>query len=305
MRAPLCAAVVCAAASVTVGVAVTAAAQSSADPTLDVLLARASYYVVDFIDQFTTVVAEEQYIQDSTVALPSFAIPGLRGRGATGSAVPTQRARHRELKSDFLMVKSAGSQFWQPFRDVFEVDHVPVRDREERLTKLFLDPSADNLSRAEEIVDESSRYNLGAVKRTINNPVFALMLLTPEYQWRFHFTLGKQDKRAGDDVWVVEYAEQERPSVIHGVEGHDMPAHGRFWIERESGRIVKVELLVKQPEIDAALTTLFRTEERFGITVPSEMREEYEMPSGHVSGRARYSKFRRFQVSADHEVTPQ
>ena len=27
---------------------------------------------------------------------------------------------------------------WQPFRDVFEVDHIPIRDREQRLAKLFL-----------------------------------------------------------------------------------------------------------------------------------------------------------------------
>lgn len=301
MRAPLCAAALAAAASLSV-----AAAQPPDRALLDTLLAKASWYVLDFIDQFTTVVAEERYVQDSSVALPSVALPGLGGRGGgVPSSMPTQRARHRELKSDFLMVKSAGSGFWQPFRDVFEVDHVPVRDREERLTKLFLNPSADNLSRAGEIVEESSRYNLGAVKRTINNPMFGMMLLMPEYRSRFRFTLGKADGGAGHRVWIVEFEEQERPSVIQGLEGHDMPAHGRFWIEENSGRVAKVEVRVKQPEIDAKLTTEFRVDEKFGLDVPSEMREEYDMPGGRVSGIATYSRFRRFQVSADHEITPQ
>ncbi len=300
MRAPLRAAALVAAASLSI-----AAAQPAERPLLDTLLARASWYVQDFINQFTTVVAEERYVQDSSVALPSVPIPGLGGRGAATSSIPTERARHRELKSDFLMVKSAGNNFWQPFRDVFEVDHVPVRDREERLTKLFLNPSADNLSRAGEIVEESSRYNLGAVKRTINNPMFGLMLLMPEYQPRFRFTLGRPDPGVGRGVWIVDFDEQERPSVIQGLSGRDMPAHGRFWIEEDTGRIAKVEVRVKQPEIDARLTTVFRIEEKFGIDVPSEMREEYDMPGGRLTGTASYSRFRRFQVSENHEITPQ
>ena len=48
------------------------------------------------------------------------------------------RARHRALRSDFLLVKSPETDALVPFRDVIEVDGVQVRDREARLAKLFL-----------------------------------------------------------------------------------------------------------------------------------------------------------------------
>ena len=48
------------------------------------------------------------------------------------------RARHRDLRSDFLLVKSPETQALVPFRDVIQVDGIMVRDREARLAKLFL-----------------------------------------------------------------------------------------------------------------------------------------------------------------------
>ena len=126
------------------------------DPALEALLTRATWYALDFVDKLSSVVAEERYVQDSSVALPTVPIPGLGGRGGGFSSTPRGSAKHRELKSDFLIVKSAG-ELWEPFRDVYEVDHIPVRDREERVTKLFLHPTGDTQARAKAIADESGR----------------------------------------------------------------------------------------------------------------------------------------------------
>ena len=157
-----------------------AAQQPLPDPALEPLLAKATWYVLDFVDKLSNVVAEEHYIQDSNVMLTTIAIPGLGGRGGPSMSGPRGSAKHRELKADFLIVKSPGD-VWQPFRDVFEVDHIPMRDREERLAKLFLGNKTDAEAQgAKAIADESARYNLGAVQRTINNPVFALIFLQPE-----------------------------------------------------------------------------------------------------------------------------
>lgn len=280
---------------------VAAAAAEQDDPALEALLARATWYSIDLVDKLSNVVAEERYEQDSSVALPTVPIPGLGGRNVTAPSVP--RAKHRELKSDFLIVKSSG-EMWEPFRDVFEVDHIPVRDREERITKLFLKPTGDSQARAAAIADESARYNLGAVRRTINNPVFALIFLRPELRWHFRFTLGKPDRRLGGDVRVVEFIEEARPTVIMGLPGQDMVAYGRFWIEAATGRVVKTEVRVDERGIKAILTTVFRPDERLGMDVPFEMREDYELADGHVSGNATYGRFRRFEVSASEEVTP-
>jgi hypothetical protein len=304
MRTPL------AAIASTVGVwlmATTAVAQPAvpptSDPALDQLLTRATWYVLDFVQKLSSVVSEERYTQDSNVMLATIPIPGLGGRGSTQSSVPRSSAKHRELKADFLVVKTTGD-VWQPFRDVFEVDHIPIRDREERLAKLFLSnkPGSDLQERAKAISDESARYNLGAVQRTINNPIFALIFLQPDIREHFRFTMGKPDRRMGDGIRVVEYVEDMRPTIIVGLPGQEMPAFGRFWIENDTGRVVKAEVRVEQRGIKANLTTEFRTDERLGIDVPTEMREDYDLDSSRVSGRASYSHFRRFEVKSSEEL---
>jgi hypothetical protein len=282
--------------------------QAGADPALDQLLTRATWYVLDFVQKLSSVVSEERYTQDSNVMLATIPIPGLNGRGSVPNSVPRGSAKHRELKADFLIVKTTGD-VWQPFRDVFEVDHIPIRDREERLAKLFLNnkpgsSGSDVQERAKAISDESARYNLGAVQRTINNPIFALIFLQPDIREHFKFTMGKPDRRMGDGVRVVEYVEDMRPTIIVGLPGQDMPAFGRFWIENDTGRVVKAEVRVEQRGIKANLTTEFRADERLGIDVPTEMREDYDLDSSRVSGRASYSHFRRFEVKSSEELAP-
>ena len=118
-------------------IAVPRADAQQPDPALESLLTKATWYVLEFVDKLSNVVAEERYVQDSSVMLATIAIPGLGGRGGPAMSAPRGSAKHRELKADFLIVKTPGEP-WQPFRDVFEVDHIPMRDREERLAKLFL-----------------------------------------------------------------------------------------------------------------------------------------------------------------------
>jgi hypothetical protein len=282
----------------------TTAVAGQPDPgSLDQLLTRATWYVLDFVEKLSSVVSEERYVQDSSVALPTVPIPGLLGGRGSPLSMPRGSAKHREIKSDFLIVKSVGEQ-WEPFRDVFEVDHIPIRDREERVTKLFLRPTADTQARVSEIAQESARYNLGAVRRTINNPVFALIFLQPELRWHFKFTLGKPDRRMGDNIRVLEFVEEGRPTVITGLPGEEMPAYGRFWIDADTGRIVKTEVRVDQKNVKAILTTVFKADDRLGMDVPSEMHEDYELTDSHVTGTASYGRFRRFEVRATEEVTP-
>ena len=278
-------------------------AQQTADSDLEQLLARATWYAIDFINKLSQVVAEERYVQDSSVALATVPLPVIGGRGGSPlNAAPRGTSKHRELRADFLIVKSS-HEMWSPFRDVFEVDRIPVRDREERLAKLFLSKKADsNDENARLIAEESARYNLGAVQRTINNPVFALTFLQPDVRPRFKFTAGKPDRKAGDDVLVVEYVEETRPTVIDGGSGRDMPAFGRFWIENSTGRVVKTEVRVEVKDVKASLTTTFRADDRLGIDVPAEFKEEYDLRDGRVSGVASYSRFRRFEVKSSEEL---
>jgi hypothetical protein len=267
-------------------------------PPIETILERAGKYVGQFIERFSNVVAEERYLQDTQGNLPS--LP-LGGRGFV-QRFPSG-ARRRELKSDFLLVK-VGPVDWLPFRDVFEVDGTPIRDREQRLAKLFLRsggvaPTEVAMEQAQQITDESTRYNLGSMQRTINTPILALMLLELDMQHRIRFSVGKRDASAGDSVWIVDYREEGRPTLVHGAGNIDIPASGRFWIDVTTGRVVKTEIALATPGVRAHVTTSFHLDERFQIDVPVEMREHYDLDRGQVNGTASYGRFRRFDVNAD------
>jgi len=282
-----------------------AAPQPPAGAALDVVLDRAGWYLDYFIDEFENVVAEENYIQDSSQLLPTMT-PGSFGRGgiaAPPSASDVLRARHRDLRSDFLLVKSPETEALVPFRDVIAVDGIPVRDREARLAKLFLTASSATMAQAERIREEGARYNLGNMRSTLGNPVLALGVLQQSYQHRFHFTLAKADRGFGPGVSVVDYQETGLPAMIRGEAGGDLFAHGRLWIDTATGRVLKTELRVEQPAVRAAITTTFQAEETSGIAVPMEMREQYTFPNGNrVNTVASYGHFRRFDVSASEDI---
>ena len=258
---------------------------------LELLLGRGGWYIFDFIEKFSNVVSEETYIQDSTAPMQNSA--ALIGRlGNT--------ARNRILKADFLLVSVSSAKDWVPFRDVFEVDRQPIRDRDSRLARLFLKPSEDSIEQAHRIQDESSRYNLGNMRRTINNPVLGIVALQADFQDRFRYSLGKKDPKVGPDVWIVEYKEEARPSFVRGRSDLDLFSHGRLWIHAETGRLLKTEVLLDQPTLRARVTTSFRFDERFGIAVPYEMQEEYKFDNGtKVTAVATYDRFRRFDVSTE------
>ena len=275
---------------------------SAQAPTLDVVLARAGAYVVEFQRQLSGVVAEEQYVQDVRLPLN------------TGSRFNPLAFTHRELKSDLLMVKPVGGDRWMQFRDVFDVDGKPVRDRNERLIQLFVSPSASSASQADRIVEESSRYNIGNLQRTVNMPVLALLVLDPENQPRFTFKqtdhhdplLARGTAKLAADLSVIDYQEVQKHTMIRTTNGRDLPSRGRFWIEPGSGHIVASELIAEDPSIMGVVDVQYQIEPASGLLVPVEMRERYEIrrDGSRVDGTATYGRFRQFQVKVDEKLTP-
>ena len=159
------------------------------------------------------------------------------------------------------------------------------------------------MAQAERIREEGARYNLGNMRSTLGNPVLALGVLQQSYQPRFRFTVGKEDKSLGPGVAMVEYKEVQSPAMIRGEAGRDLPAHGRLWIDAATGRVLKTELQVEQPAVRATITTTFQAEEKSGIAVPAEMREQYIFANGNrVNTVATYGRFRRFDVNANEDI---
>jgi len=270
-----------------VSTASTTSAHAPQTPLVASLVRRAGEYVTRFAQAFSNVVTEEHYVQNVSAGVPS----GMLRSGG-----------QRDLRSDLLLIRVGGLAEWQPFRDVFEVGGAPVRDRDERLAKLFTQPTSAILARAEAIQLESSRYNIGSVMRTVNTPVHTLLFLRPSLQPRFEFTVEKQDESAGADVWIVKYEEQVRPTLIRGERDSDLPASGRFWIEAGNGRVLRSELATFSGAGSARVTTIFRVDPETDIAIPIEMREEYQLQRSRITATATYSRFRRFAVSTDTKI---
>jgi hypothetical protein len=257
-------------------------------PTLKSVLSRAGAYVVRFERDLATLVAEEHYIQEVI--------------GAS--------TEHRELRSDLLFVSKMGTHRYVEFRDVFEVDGRTLRERDERLTQLASRPSDVSMG---QIVTESARYNIGDIERTINVPLLPLMFLIPENQGRFRFGVQKGGTppstlkdlppspyfTVSTEVWVIEYREVERPTIIRFVDRRkDIPARGRFWIEPASGRVLMSELIAEDRTVHATIDVSYQSEPVLDLLVPIEMRETYwraDQPT-RITGIATYSRFRRLSA---------
>ncbi|MDO8795799.1 MAG: hypothetical protein Q7J25_14400 [Vicinamibacterales bacterium] len=270
-------------------------AQTSPRPAAPALLAQAAAYMVRFNDTFTSVVAEERYVQQAS---GKSALSGS-GRGAIASVVGAQR---RELVSDFLLVKLPEIDRWVPLRDVFEVDGKPVREREERLLKLLTSPTDSSLVLAQAIVQESARFNIGEVERTINMPLLALGFLDERQQPRFEFKVEREDGAVRAGAWMVTYREKEKPTVVTTPDGRSLFASGTVWL-MPSGEVVRTEIAFLDAGLNARITTTFSLDERFGVEVPRQMDELYTMRRSEVRGHATYGRFRKFGVSSS-EVIP-
>ena len=278
------------------------------EPTLAAVLERAASYVADFHRRLTSIVAEERYIQDWKLVTRA----ELRG---------TRDIGHRELGSDLLLVKPHGDAPWMEFRDVFEVDGAAIRDRNERLVKMFLEPSESTAEQVAAILRESTRFNIGDVDRNVNTPNFSLRFLEAANQPRFRFTATHERKpaaivdatasadgmfRLSTDVRVIAFDEIRSNTMIRTADGKDQPAHGRFWIEPSTGRVLMSELVVDNRRVRATIDVSFESEPLLGILVPIGMRERYHIKrSGTiVEGRATYGRFRLFQVNVDEKLAP-
>ena len=268
--------------------AVTTARQA---PTTEDVLARAAAYTARFVDVFSSLVATEKYVQD---VRPANTALRLRSKPAPGS--------HRELLSDFLLLNVGGPLVWRPYRDVYQVDRKPVRDRDDRLMKLFTEPAATRAEQAARIAQESARHNIGLRTRTANTPVLSLLFLQERIQDRFEFKIVERHTGAGRHDVVVEYSEDFRPTIIRGTtstDDIDLPASGRFWIHEDTGRVSRTMLVVSSDRMRTELSTTYRDDPRFEIAVPVEMKETIEVDRTLITGTATYDNFRKFEVTTE------
>jgi hypothetical protein len=266
-------------------------------PSLEGVLDRAGEYVAAYEREFAGVVVEESYVQHAATG-SRFDSLGHLLRGNT---------RDRELKSDLLLVRPEGSSRWLQFRDVYEVDGRAVRDRTDRLAKLFLQPSSSTSKQVAKINDESSRYNIGSVVRNVNVPMLALVILLPQNQYRFVFNHVEQPGSAlGADTWEVAFREMASGTMIRGAGDQDIPVEGHFLIDAPTGRVRFTSLVAQNRTVRANIDVTYADDAKLGLLAPQEMTESYIQTAdgATVEGHATYSNPRRFQVKVDEKIAP-
>ncbi|MCC7416611.1 MAG: hypothetical protein IT176_05660 [Acidobacteria bacterium] len=266
-------------------------------PALDVVLARAADYVERYEKEFAGVVAEERYEQNARQG----------GRFDQFGRIRYDSDKRRVFRSDLLLVRPEGADSWLQFRDIFEVDGKLVRDRNNRLAKLFLEPNATTAKQIERIKNESARYNVGPVVRNINVPVMALRVVTRQNQFRFLYNHNETDDATRTDgAWAVDFREVGAGTMIRTNGEQDMPMEGRIWIEPDTGRVLGTIMRAQNQMLRGAIEVTYQAEPSLGLLVPRHMHEEYRMytDGSGVIADATYSNFRRFQVKVDEQMAP-
>jgi hypothetical protein len=281
-------------------VALLAAPQPAPPPTVAVVLERAGLYVAQFHQRLSSIVAEEHYVQDWSLTRP-------------GGRISID---HRELRSDLVLTKPGPDAPWMELRDVFEVDGRAIRERDGRLESLLREPFASASAQMSAILTESARFNIGDVDRNVNTPLFALRFLESANQGRFKFRRSDDAApataaavtdpadgvfRVSTEVWAIGYDEARSGTMIRNAQRKDQPAHGRFWIEPATGRVLVSELIVEDRAVRATIDVSFQSEPVMDILVPVAMRERYEgKRSGTLlEGRATYGRFRQLQAGLE------
>jgi hypothetical protein len=264
---------------------VAAIASPAPRPSLRDLLRAAGAYSEHYHEAFTTIVAEERYVQ----------------RQIHNQTAPAAEAE-RTLRSDVMLIRgAAGENAWFFFRDVFELDGRPVSDTRGRLESWFRESREGFMHKARALALEQARFNLGDIVRTINVPFVALEFLLPRHQDRFRFRLSKVAAAQGAETAEITYEERRRPTMIRTPEGDDVEARGTFWIDPATGRVLMSELRTgerNRRQVRAVITVGYAPNERLQMLVPVEMDESYEFGSVRIDGAAKYSNFRRFETDA-------
>ncbi len=262
------------------------------------VLSSAMRYAMNYEQRFALLAAEEHYVQEllrppNPGSNLSRANPGggMQGGGAISQQI---------IKSDFLLVQLGGDgEGFMPFRDAYEVKGRKLRERDDRLLKLFTSNDKGRFEKAARFSDDSSKHNLGNVARTINIPLLGMMFLHPRVNERFEFTDGGEETINGRILRRAAYKEVARPTLIKTTRGRDLALTGVLWIDPFNGTVVKTELNAADPVVRAQVTVTFRRDEALDLWIPEKMEEYYKAYSGldDIFATATYTNVRRILKS--------
>ncbi len=250
---------------------------------VDTVLDRLDAYLHRYESELSTVVADEELIQETDGRL--------------------LRRLTRRLHSEVAFIRLPGDREWLGFRNVRSVDGKPLTGVK-TLAELLANTSADTQQQTSLLVNESAKYNLGN-PRTINMPNLPLELVSRKYRARYDARLAGRSRLSNRAVDEVELTEVGDPPIIYN-EGRQMQSRVRAWVDAESGALWRAEVTLRVPGDSRNPTWLrvdFELETTLQIMVPTTMRERFNWIADTGTSLAHYTNFRRFQTSA--RIVPQ
>jgi len=258
------------------------------------VLSSAMRYAMSYEQQFALLAAEEQYFQE--LQRPPNPGDNLSQRNPGGGMRAGGAMSQQLLKSDFLLVQLGGDgEGWMPFRDAFEAKGRKMRDRDDRLLKLFVSNDKERFEKAARLTEESTKLFVGNVARTINIPTLAMMFLHPRVNERFEFADGGEEAVNGRILRKAIFREAARPTLIKTTRGRDLALTGTIWIDPFNGTVVKTDMNAADPAVRCQVTVTFRRDEALELWVPDKMDEYYKanLAVDDILATATYSNYRR------------
>ena len=262
------------------------------------VLSSAMRYAMNYEQRFALLAADEQYVQE--LMRPPNPGDNLSRSNPGGGMRAGGQMNLQTIKSDYLLVQLGGDgEGFMPFRDTYEVKGRKLRERDDRLLKLFTSNDKSRFEKAAAFSNDSAKHNLGNVARTINIPMLAMMFLHPRVNERFEFTDGGEETIAGRVLRKAVYKEVARPTLIKTSRGRDLAMTGFIWIDPFTGTVVKTELNAADPIVRTQVIVAFRRDEGLDMWVPEKMEEYYKAYSAvdDILATATYTNVRRILKS--------
>jgi hypothetical protein len=268
--------------------AATLSVGAQADDPVGALVARAGVYVAQYEKDFSGLVGELHETQ--RIIRPDASIK-----------------RERTLVCDVLLVPvDTGVSARLPatvraFRDVLSVDGKPVRDRDERLRKLFVTPSKDAREQFLRIAREGARHDIG-MRHLFDSLMLPLQLLRADIAPRFRFEAIPEG---------LAFTETRSPALfrsrgLFSDRVKDMFLTGTFGLAGD-GTVKTASLHATSEDIELGVSIRYETHPDLKLAVPAEAKETMRQPkrqkADHTEVTAVYTNFRRFQVATSETVS--
>jgi hypothetical protein len=273
------------------GAASSIAVEAQKPPALPEVLSLAGDYLAQYSGKLSAIAAEEHYLQYDV---------------SSGEMREPKR-----LSADIVLTGLADGI--EGFRDVFAVDTVPLRPRDDRLALLFASVTPSAVEQARTFTRASVERYLNANLHGLDQPALALEFVRKEHQARSTFKIESVKATDGARVAVVRVTERQTPRLVPSAEG--APATGRIWVDVASGTVRQTELSLTSKSFSVRATVTYGLQPELGMWLPVQMIQHFSAsgpgsnPINHMGanggynarqsfeGHATYSRYRRLTGS--------